>query len=50
LFPAKTGYLKPTGEWNSEEIVANGSRITVTLNGTVIVDADLATITDPEVC
>ena len=49
LFPAKTGYLKPTGEWNSEEIVANGSHIIVTLNGTVIVDADLSTITDPEV-
>lgn len=46
---AKTGYLKPTGEWNQEEIVANGSKIKVTLNGTVIVDADLSTVTDPGV-
>jgi hypothetical protein len=49
LFPAKTGYLKPTGQWNSEEIVADGSHIVVTLNGTVIVDANLDTITDPAV-
>ena len=38
---AKRGFQKPVGEWNSEEIKAVGSRITVTLNGTVIVDADL---------
>jgi hypothetical protein len=49
VFPAKTGFLKPVGEWNSEEISANGSHIIVTLNGTVIVDADLSTVTDPEV-
>ena len=34
---AKTGYLKPTGEWNFEEIIADGRHIKVTLNGTVIV-------------
>jgi hypothetical protein len=49
VFPAKTGALKPAGQWNSEEIVANGSRIKVTLNGKVILDEDLATVTDPEV-
>jgi hypothetical protein len=49
LFPAKPCCRKPAGEWNQEEIAANGSRITVTLNGTVIVDADLNTITDPAV-
>lgn len=38
---AKTGYLKPTGEWNREEIRAVGDHITVTLNGTVLVDAHL---------
>jgi hypothetical protein len=48
VFPAKTGFLKRT-EWNHEEISANGSHIVVTLNGTVIVDADLSTVTDPEV-
>jgi len=49
MVPAKTGFLKPTGEWNAEEIVANGRQITVTLNGHVIVDANLDSITDPAV-
>jgi hypothetical protein len=39
--PAKRGYLKPAGEWNTQEVVANGNRITVKLNGVVIVDGDL---------
>jgi Domain of Unknown Function (DUF1080) len=47
VFPAKTGFLKRT-EWNHEEISANGTHIVVTLNGHVIVDADLSTFTDPE--
>jgi len=42
LVPAKRGYLKPVGEWNSQEILCQGRHIRVTLNGTVIVDADLA--------
>ncbi len=42
VIPAKRDYLKPLGEWNSEEISANGTRIKVTLNGTVIVDGDIA--------
>ena len=42
VIPAKRGYLKPTGEWNSEEIIVKGSKIKVTLNGTVIVDGDYA--------
>jgi len=42
VIPAKRGYLKPTGEWNEEEIMVNGSKIKVTLNGTVIVDGDYA--------
>ena len=41
VVPAKRGCLKPVGEWNSEEIRAEGSHITVTVNGMVIVDADL---------
>jgi len=44
VVPAKTGYLKPAGQWNDEEIVCDGRRLKVTLNGTVIVDADLDTI------
>jgi hypothetical protein len=42
VIPAKRGYLKPTGEWNQEEIMVNGTKIKVTLNGTVIVDGDYA--------
>ena len=42
VVPAKKGYLKPVGEWNAEEIIVKGNRIKVTLNGTVIVDADIA--------
>jgi hypothetical protein len=41
IVAAKTGFLKPTGEWNREEIIANGRHITVILNGETIVDADL---------
>jgi hypothetical protein len=41
VVPAKTGHLKPAGQWNDEEIVCDGRKVKVTLNGTVIVDADL---------
>lgn len=46
---AKTGFLKPLGEWNYEEITANGRRITVKLNGTTITDANLDDVKDPAV-
>jgi hypothetical protein len=42
VVPAKTGHLKPAGEWNSEEIIAKGKHIKVILNGETIVDADVA--------
>jgi hypothetical protein len=42
VIPAKRGYLKPTGEWNTQEVVANGNKIKVTLNGVVILDGDIA--------
>ena len=42
IIPAKRGFLKPVGEWNSEEVYLKGSKIKVTLNGTVILDGDLA--------
>ncbi|MCG2460270.1 DUF1080 domain-containing protein [Flavobacteriaceae bacterium F89] len=41
VIPAKRGYLKPVGEWNSEEVNINGSKIKVTLNGTVILEGDV---------
>ena len=49
VVPAKADNLKPAGEWNEEEIVADGSKITVKLNGMVITEADLSTVTDPEI-
>ena len=50
LVAAKPGSLKPVGEWNTQEIVVDGRKIKVKLNGNVIVDADLdKDVTDPEV-
>jgi len=49
VVPAKTGFLRPTGEWNYEEITANNRKITVKLNGHTIVDANLDNVTDPVV-
>jgi len=40
--------VKPVGQWNEEEIIARGSRITVRLNGAVIVDVDLEEVARPE--
>lgn len=42
VMPAKRGFLKPTGEWNEEEIMVKGTQIKVTLNGTVILEGDYA--------
>ncbi|TSA36980.1 MAG: DUF1080 domain-containing protein [Porphyromonadaceae bacterium] len=42
VIPARREFLKPVGEWNEEEIWMQGTRIKVTLNGTVIVDGDIA--------
>ncbi|MBN1505600.1 MAG: DUF1080 domain-containing protein [Sedimentisphaerales bacterium] len=48
VVPAKPGHLQPVGEWNSEEITANGNQITVKLNGVTIVDADIEKASTPE--
>lgn len=45
ICPAKTGHLKPVGEWNSETIIAIDDHIMVILNGAVIVDAFLDNLT-----
>jgi type IV secretory pathway protease TraF len=42
VIAAKRGYLKPVGEWNTEEVIVNGTRVKVILNGEVIVDGDIA--------
>ena len=49
VVPAKRGFQKPVGEWNTQEIAVRGRHITVVLNGTTIVDANLNEIKDPEI-
>ena len=44
VVPAKHGALKPVGQWNQEEIIADGSHIKVTVNGRMIVNADISKI------
>jgi hypothetical protein len=41
VLPAKRGYLKPVGEWNQQEVIVQGPKIKVILNGTTILDGDL---------
>ncbi|HEY6168872.1 MAG TPA: DUF1080 domain-containing protein [Verrucomicrobiae bacterium] len=48
LVAANRDLLKPPSEWNSEEIIADGRRIKVTVNGKLAVDTDLNAITDAE--
>ena len=49
VVPAEHGFKKPTGEWNEEEILAEGRHIKVVLNGHTLVDANLDDVKDPEV-
>lgn len=46
VIPAKKGALKKPGEWNSEEITAQGRTIKVVLNGVTILDANLNDVTN----
>ena len=48
VVPAKRGYLKAVGMWNFQEVIAKGKQITVKLNGTTIVDADIQKASTPE--
>jgi hypothetical protein len=41
VVPPSKDALKPVGEWNAFHIVCQGRKVTVTLNGTKIVDANL---------
>ncbi|HEY6168789.1 MAG TPA: DUF1080 domain-containing protein [Verrucomicrobiae bacterium] len=44
MVAAYRGYLRPTGDWNFEEVTIKGSTIKVELNGTVILNTDLASV------
>jgi hypothetical protein len=38
---AKRGFLKPVGEWNTQQVEVRGPLVKVILNGTVILDANI---------
>jgi hypothetical protein len=44
MVAAHRGYLRPTGEWNFQEVTVKGSTIKVELNGSRILDADLTQV------
>jgi hypothetical protein len=46
MFPATRGHQKPVGEWNVEEITAQGRQIVVKLNGVTITDGNLDEVKD----
>ena len=43
---ARRGFLRPTGEWNYQQVLVNGSTIQVELNGSIILDTDLSKVTE----
>ncbi len=46
MVAAARGYQHPTGDWNFQEVTVTGSKIKVELNGSTILDCDLATLPD----
>jgi hypothetical protein len=46
MVPAHRGYLRPVGEWNFIEVTVKGSTLRAELNGTRILDCDLAKVTE----
>jgi hypothetical protein len=46
LAPAMRGYLRPVGEWNYQEVAAEGNQIRVRLNGFEILNVDLDQVGD----
>jgi len=48
VVPAKTGYLKPVGEWNYQQVTARGKQIKIKLNGETIIDADIEKASTPK--
>jgi hypothetical protein len=46
MVAAARGYQRPIGEWNYEEVTVAGPKIKVELNGNIILDCDLSTVTE----
>lgn len=47
VVPSKRGFQKSVGEWNFQEVIARGRKITVNLNGETIIDINLDEIKQP---
>jgi hypothetical protein len=47
MVPAARGFQRPVGEWNFQEVTVDGTTIKVELNGTLILNADLAKVDNP---
>lgn len=48
VVPAKRGFLKPVGLWNSQEVTCQGKHVKVVLNGETIVDANIEEASKPK--
>lgn len=46
MIAAHRGYLRELGEWNYQRVSVRGSTIQVELNGTLILDGDLSTVSE----
>ncbi len=46
MIPALRGYHRATGDWNFQQVTVQGTKIKVELNGTLILDGDLADVTE----
>ncbi len=46
LVAAHRGYLRSAGEWNFQQVTIRGRHLTVELNGTVILQADVSEVTE----
>ena len=44
MLAAARGYHRPTGEWNFQEVTVQGTKIQVELNGSLILNGDLAEV------
>ena len=44
LIPAHRGYLRPSGQWNFQQVTVDGTKVKVELNGFTILDGDLADV------
>ena len=44
MVAAHRGYQRPVGDWNYQEVTVKGSTIKVEVNGSVILDCDLAEV------